>query len=465
MVEDRYRRSGGGKVYGGPGTSTTWEKRYGGIDSVPDLAIPIRNIGIDDRNQNDLLRDCAGGARRNPQDGGRFSPERRARTVPDYAVGSVERATRAGIPNWDAAARLFKEIEVADGINGDTLRGVPRAFRDASDRAGHPLALEPESGLDSDEMLAWNNMTWGYWKYDLIPTVSRYKWLEPRHMVNVCRRWARDKNDDLQEAFFNGVGYETWENIWGIWNQIPDRDAEAIRRIAKIERKFAAALTGLEWEPHTPVLRPFVYASKFPGASKFPDAGYTIWTFINRNEYSVAGNQIRIAHKPGTRYYDLWNGVELAPEIRGDSAVLSFTMEPKGYGALLATAAPAPGLDAYLAEMAALAQKPLASYSEERRILPQRLVDNPATAKSASAAEGMVRIEGGQYDFQVSGIMIEGNNEIGVDVQYPWEDSPRRHHQRQMTVSPFFIDKYPVTNAQFSLLTPRTIVPRTTTTF
>ena len=43
-------------------------------------------------------------------------------------------------------------------------------------------------------------------------------------MVNICRRWARDKTDDLQHAFFNGVGYESWENIWGIWNQIPDRD-------------------------------------------------------------------------------------------------------------------------------------------------------------------------------------------------------------------------------------------------
>ena len=40
-------------------------------------------------------------------------------------------------------------------------------------------------------------------------------------MVNICRRWARDKTDDLQHAFFNGVGYESWENIWGIWNQIP----------------------------------------------------------------------------------------------------------------------------------------------------------------------------------------------------------------------------------------------------
>ena len=71
--------------------------------------------------------------------------------------------------------------------------------------------------------------------------------------MNICRRWARDKTDDLQHAFFNGVGYESWENIWGIWNQIPDRHAEALRRISKIERKFADALISPEWEPHTPV--------------------------------------------------------------------------------------------------------------------------------------------------------------------------------------------------------------------
>lgn len=29
----------------------------------------------------------------------------------------------------------------------------------------------------------------------------------------------------LQAAFFNGVGYETWENVWGIWNSISQRDS------------------------------------------------------------------------------------------------------------------------------------------------------------------------------------------------------------------------------------------------
>ena len=140
----------------------------------------------------------------------------------------------------------------------------PLTFRTASDQTGHPLALEPEN-LSIDLGLPWNNLTWGYWDYSFIPTVSKYKWLEPRHMVNICRRWGRDKTDDLQHAFFNGVGYESWENIWGIWNEITPRDAEALRRIATIERAMAPLLVSPDWEPHTPTFQYGVFASNFPG--------------------------------------------------------------------------------------------------------------------------------------------------------------------------------------------------------
>ncbi len=71
-------------------------------------------------------------------------------------------------------------------------------------------------------------------------------------MVNISDRWNRDKTSDLQFAFFNGVGWESWENIWGIWNGITPRDAEATRRVATIERAFAPfwlAGTGSPWRP------------------------------------------------------------------------------------------------------------------------------------------------------------------------------------------------------------------------
>jgi formylglycine-generating enzyme required for sulfatase activity len=61
----------------------------------------------------------------------------------------------------------------------------------------------------------------------------------------------------------------------------------------------------------------------------------------------------------------------------------------------------------------------------------------------------MVRIPGGEFFFKVRGTAIEGSDGTGADVQYPWESSPRNEHQHVVSIGPFWIDKYPVTNSQF----------------
>jgi formylglycine-generating enzyme required for sulfatase activity len=415
------------------------EHRYGGIDSVL-IWQSYPNVGIDNRNQYDLLRDMPGGIAGVRQMIADFH-RRGVRVL--FPVMVWDQGTRdEGVPNWVATARLLAEVG-ADGANGDTLDVIPRAFRSASDQTGHPLAFEPES-LTVDLGLPWNNLSWGYWDYSFVPTVSKYKWLESRHMVNICRRWGRDKTDDLQHAFFNGVGYESWENIWGIWNEITPRDAEALRRTATIERAMAPLLVSADWEPHTPTLRYGVFASKFPGRDR------TLWTLVNRNEYDVPGSQIEVPYVPGTRYYDLWKGVELNPEVRGSTAALSFEIEAHGYGAVLATTSEEDGqLHALLARMRELSQKRLQDFSHEWKFLPQQIVPIAATKPTATAPSGMVRIPGGKFEFRVSGIEIEGGNDEGVDVQYPWEDAPRRHHLKTLDIKPFYMDKFPVTNAEF----------------
>jgi formylglycine-generating enzyme required for sulfatase activity len=438
MCEDRYFYDPVAGHYTVDRYLNDLDKRYGGIDSV--LIWPVYpNIGIDNRNQWDLHRDLPGGVEGLRKMIAQFHSHgvRVLFPVMAWDVGTRD----PGMPYWEATAKLMAETG-ADGVNGDTLAGVPRAFRTASDATGHPVAFEPEVNPSSDEELAWNNLTWGYWTYPFVPMVSKSKWLETRHMVNVCRRWGRDKTDDLQYAFFNGVGYESWENIWGIWNQITPRDAEALRRISRIERKFAGLLTSPQWEPHTPTLQYGVYASKFPGD------GETIWTVVNRNEYDVSGRQIRIAHSSGTHYYDLWNGKELQAQPDGDSVVLSFPMEAHGFGAVL-VAANGANVSEFLAGMHALARTPLASYSHEWHFLPQHLVPIEKTKPAAATPQGMVRIPAGHFEFEVHGIEIEGHDDIGVDVQYPWEDSPRRYHRHEMNIPSFFIDKLPVTNVEF----------------
>jgi formylglycine-generating enzyme required for sulfatase activity len=61
----------------------------------------------------------------------------------------------------------------------------------------------------------------------------------------------------------------------------------------------------------------------------------------------------------------------------------------------------------------------------------------------------MVAIPQADFLFKVEGIEIEGANDAGVDVQYPWEDLPRRFHENRVHIHAFYLDKFPVTNEQF----------------
>jgi gamma-glutamyl hercynylcysteine S-oxide synthase len=439
MIHDRFFYDPSDRQYTVDRYLADLDRRYGGIDSV--LLWPTYpNLGIDSRNQYDLFRDMPGGISGMKKIVDQFHA-RGIRVL--FPVMMWDQGTRdEGEPNWMATSRYLAQIG-ADGINGDTLEGMARVFRTASDSLGHPLVLEPELGFGSNEMLAYNNMSWGYWKYDFAPAVSTYKWLEPRHMVHVCDRWAHDHTDDLQSAFFNGVGFESWENIWGIWNQMTPRDAESLRRIATIERAYHSLLTSSTWEPDVFTQQFGIFASRWPGEAS------TLWTVVNRNHYLVTGRQLVVPFKEGARYFDLWHGVEITPAKENDTVVLSFDLDPDGYGAILETSNADQHLNNLLHVMHELALRPLSEFSRQWASLPQHIVEIAKTAPPPSAPKGMVRVPEGNFTFRVNGIEIEGMNDEGVDVQYPWEPSARRFHDTQLHISSFWIDIHPVTNAEF----------------
>jgi iron(II)-dependent oxidoreductase len=209
------------------------------------------------------------------------------------------------------------------------------------------------------------------------------------------------------------VGWESWENIWGIWNGVTPRDAEAARRIVTIEREVAPFLASPEWEPFFPVLRFGIFASRWPLGEQ------TVWTIVNRNEYDVSGPQIELPATRGMKYFDLYHGTELDPERRGERIVLNFDIDAKGYGAVLATkTAPdsASTLHALMLKMRSMTEKPLIGYSNEWAFLPQQLVPIAATKVSATAPENMVKVPAGDFVFRVNGIEIEGGDQPGVDV-------------------------------------------------
>jgi gamma-glutamyl hercynylcysteine S-oxide synthase len=415
------------------------EKRYGGIDAVLVWAT-YPNMGIDDRNQLEMVASMPGGIEGVKQMVADF--HRRGVRVLFPMMMWDEGTHRPDQPWPQAIAALMKQIG-ADGVNGDTQDGVPLGFITAAEAIGHPLAFEPE-GSPSDEALSWDVMNWGQYTFPFIPMVDRFKWIEPRHMVNISDRWALDKTNDLQFAFFNGVGWESWESVWGIWNGINPRDAEATRRVAAMERAIAPFLVSAEWEPLYPMHSFGVYASRWPLGAE------SVWTIVNRNNYDISGRQMSIPAATGMRYFDLYHGVELHPDIEQQNAVLSFDVEANGYGAILATPGePSTIIKSTMQRMAQITKQPLAGFSHEHTILPQNMVAIAATKPVIDVPEGMIRIPGGDFVFAVSGTEIEGGANPGVDVQYPWEDVPRRYHEHKMQVAPFCIDKYPVTNSEF----------------
>jgi gamma-glutamyl hercynylcysteine S-oxide synthase len=440
MVHDRYFYDPVQSKYTVDRYLDDLDKRYGGIDSVLIWAT-YPNMGIDDRNQQDMVRSLPGGIDGIKQMVADFH-RRGVRVL--FPMMMWDQGTREPGKAWpDATAEFMKQIG-ADGINGDTQDGVPLAFAQAAERADHPLVFEPEVGL-ADEALAWDVASWGYYfKFPFAPQVDRFRWLETRHMVHVCDRWNRSKADNLQFAFFNGAGWESWENVWGIWNGITPRDAEATRRVATLERAIAPFLVSPDWEPLYPTHLFGVFASRWPLGDQ------TVWTIINRNEYEVDGRQITVSYKPGTRYFDLYHGVELKPAAQDGTAVLSFAIEAHGFGAILATPGePDAKTQTLLGQMKSMTAQPLSSFPAEWQKTPQTLVDIPATKSAHETPARMIRVEGADYLFVVKGIEIEGSNDIGVDVQYPWEASPRRYHEHRIQIKPFYIDKFPVTNSDF----------------
>ena len=140
MVEDRYLYDPIAGKYTVGRYLDDLEKRYGGIDAV--LVWPTYpNLGVDNRNQLDMVRAMPGGIEGVRQMVADFH-HRNVRVL--FPMMMWDQGTRDPQGPWpEALAELMKAID-ADGINGDTQDGVPLAFSQAALRVKHPLAFEPE---------------------------------------------------------------------------------------------------------------------------------------------------------------------------------------------------------------------------------------------------------------------------------------------------------------------------------
>ena len=430
----------------------------------------------------------------------------------DLDTAGSESAGPGGSTDPEAMAELLRDTG-ADGFNGDCMGPIPATFYDAATRLYKPIAMEGEGGLGGLSTLNWQTLGWcegcvadepGSIDGLDIPDVDRPKWITAgRTISHWSDRYAgspesRDqtgglysplwstnmsegvsKISEIQTVWFNGVGYETFENVWGTWNGIVERDGEAFRRIGLLLRYFGNRdfLTSSEWVPHTvDVLRMSegIFGSAWPS----PDGQEIVYTLVNRRMTALDGKQLSVppgAAAAGMRHFDCYRGRELHPDPATNT--LSFEIEGGGFGCVLATTnattlprqlplAPLQlskhtlrgpdklhpeNLTALLTTMAALTTRNLSSFSGEWHYAMQTMVAEGTTKvrplHNASADE--VYVPGGPFHFRASGVEVESAAGSGCDVQWPWEDHPGRTHAKDVRVGALYVDKSPVTNAQY----------------
>jgi formylglycine-generating enzyme required for sulfatase activity len=516
------------------------------------------NMGVDDRNQFDMIRSMPGGlpavARLvkefhsagvkvlwpyHPWD---ISTRRElCGDSGPQSVAALDCTPSAPLDDASAVSAILLATG-ADGVNGDTMSEFSHQFYVRTKNVtGRPIGLQPESG-ESIDALAWSTIMWAEgwdntpppsWNPmdgDVWPPVSAAKMISESYMVQLTDRWAQNKAPQAATAWFNGIGLNSWENVWGIWNGLTPRDAELYRRMGALLR-FAGGhkqgrgqedatstrslLRSADWTPFAPIIHASngpAFASTFVSSIGTPHEVFiSVVSFGSRpgglfpppntSEYADAWFELdpMYGSDHGYRLFDCYLGLELSlPRSTnstgsangggGDKLNVSFTLEASydslkglngmsGFTGLLLTKNQTvdASLLAFLDRMRRLTSgKPLASFpcygymcagtvdlqpwpffescnTSVCAGLTQQLVAIPPTANfSIMPPPGggrMVAVPGGTFSFATTGVEIEGLDQQGVDVRFPWESSPSKTHTAQtLAMPPLWVDAHPVTN-------------------
>jgi hypothetical protein len=246
-------------------------RRFGGYDSIL-LWQSYTNIGVDEQNQFDMLRNMSGGLT------GLKSVVERAheRGVKVFiAFNPWDTATRPeGREPEETLAEILSQTG-ADGIFLDTTDNIePQERLRAAVDSLRPGAVFDTEGCPGDAGIETVNGCWGQdfaaaSYYDHVRGVPVVKWTEPRVMIHYDGdRWRHDRGVMLQHAFLNGTGVLIWEDIFGSWNRYSERQKAAIRRFAPILRYGRDLLASDAWEPFYPTLLRDVDAHYWPDGAR-----------------------------------------------------------------------------------------------------------------------------------------------------------------------------------------------------
>lgn len=294
--------------------------QFGGYDALV-LWHAYPKIGFDGRNQFDFYRDVPGGIEALAHIV-RVLHSRGVRVILDYNPWDTG-MRHEGRPDAEVLAELVAAVD-ADAVFLDTLAHADPALRDALDSRRRGVVFQSEAVVPLED-IADHLISWVQWP-DRIDEdlVIRNKWVEPRQMQHLVRRWHEDHRDELFVAWLNGAGIVVWENVFGSWYPWSAADKDVLRSMQRIFRAAGRIFSESEWTPYVATGEPRT------AASRWESDGFRLWTVVNR---SVAGCRESLPWREIPPAWELLDGLtgmtvpegELVLGARGIGAVVAAT--------------------------------------------------------------------------------------------------------------------------------------------
>lgn len=470
-----------------------WDKLTGGVD-IYAIWPTWPRLGLDQRNQWDMYRDLPGGL-----------AELKKQAAYVHQMG---KKYFISYNPWDESTRPEKHLEAlegilrqlqADGVILDTRGESSREFQAMADRVKPGIIMYSEGMAVPKDMPGIVTGRVHDALY-LPPLLNLNKFIRPDIAIfrviqlGEGRFWR-----EASVAFFNGYGSEINTMRPGRPETI-EEDLVHLGRTLKIMRENHSAFISPDWIPFYPVLEDGLWANCWPADNK------VIFTVFSLKPEGYLGPLIPIRKKRGYHFVSLWRHEELQPEEVGDClylpaeleafsrhhldtrlegsldclAILPEIIKARRYrdkiavklatkpvdGRLVIT----PGNPSYQSGSAVFPASDLEFslwehfqgkgnkivfqlFSARGELLDETIIPLPTalprlvrpvrpTPRASRVPQGMVEIPAGEYIYTTVGNPDDANPVI------PY---PEKADGEKIIMPRFFMDKYPVTNAQFAL--------------
>ena len=284
-------------------TLTAWDKLLGPID-IFTIWPTWPRLGLDPRNQWDMYRDLPGG-----------TAELRRQADRAHALG---KKYFISYNPWDESTRREDHLAGmeamirtvgADGVVLDTRGDSSREFQAAADRA-RPGVIMYSEGMAVPKDMPGIVSGRVHDALFMPPPLNLNKFMKPDFAIfRVLQLGEGEFHREAAVAFFNGYGTE----INTMRPGRPDWIEENLRylgRTTKALRENSSAFLDMAWEPLVSVLEDGLWANKWTAGGK------TVFTIFSLRPEGYKGPLIETAVPAGAHLVSLWNHEELKPVER-----------------------------------------------------------------------------------------------------------------------------------------------------